>query len=192
MSRLGQILRICAQTLGRLALPLFLICPALAAIPALSSFTMTSSTTAYTAGQLIANSATAGNVVVPSFSLQNITGPYTAITRGRLQINDSTSTAWGGQTITIDLWSAAPTFTNGDRGAYSPATGTANHLGSLTCVMSAEYGDGVYSECSVATGNFISLGLGSSTPIYWSATATSGSGVTGASKTISFTPEIVN
>lgn len=163
-----------------------------AGIPASSSFTMTSTTTAYTAGQLIANSATAGSVVVPSFNLQNGGGNFTAISRGRLQINDSTSTAWGAQTITVDLWSAAPTLTNGDRGTYSPATGTAYHLGSLSCTMSSEYGDGVYSECLVAVGNFISVPLYNPTLIYWTATATTGSGVTGASKTISFTPEIVN
>ena len=167
--------------------------PALAAgIPNLSSFTLPSATTAYTAGQLMANSATAGSVVVPSFTLQNVSDTTTFITRGQLQISDSTSTAWGGQTITIDLWSAAPTFTNGDRGAYLPATNTDFHLATFTCTMSAEYGDGVYGECSVAVGNTITITAVSPTKICWTTTATTGSGVTGASKTVSFTPEIAN
>jgi hypothetical protein len=162
-----------------------------AGIPNLSSFTLPSTTTAYSAGQLMANSATAGSVLVPSFTLQDL-GLSTIISRGQLQINDSTSTAWGGQTITIDLWSAAPTFTNGDRGTYLPATNTDFHLATFTCVMSAEYGDGVYGECGISVGNVLALNLSTPTSIYWTATATTGSGVTGASKVVSFTPEVVH
>jgi hypothetical protein len=116
-----------------------------------STLTLTSSTSAYTAGQFIANNATAGSVTVPSFAIANSAGGA-LISRLRLTTNDATSTAWGGQTITVDLWSAAPTFTNGDRGAWSPATGTANHLGAFSCAMSAEYGDGAYGECAPAVG----------------------------------------
>ena len=161
-------------------------------IPPTSTLQMTSTTTAYTAGQLIANSATGANVVVPQFTLQNAGGPFTAITRGRLEINDTTASSWNGQTVTVDLWSVAPTFSNGDRNTFSPATGTTYHLGALTCVMSSVYGDGVYSECLVAVGNYISLSLYNPTYVYWTATATSGSGTTGVSKVMSFTPEIVN
>lgn len=153
-----------------------------------STLQMTSTTTAYTAGQLIASSGTAGSIVVPSFAMANTTG---FISRLRLTNNDTTSTAWGAATITVDLWSAAPTFTNGDRGTYSPATGTANHLASYTCTMSAEYGDGVYGECVPAYGNFTLLKLASAS-VYWSLTATTGSGVTGASKVFTLTAEVLN
>lgn len=125
---------------------------------------------------------------MPSFSMTNTAG---IISRLRLTSNDTTSTSWGAQTITVDLWSAAPTFTNGDRGAYSPATGTANHLGSFTCVMSAVYGDGLYAECNPVVGNFALLKL-SGTSVYWSLTATTGSGVTGASKVFTLTAEVTN
>lgn len=157
-----------------------------------SSFTLPSTTTAYTAGQLMANSATGASVVVPSFVLQSFTTNEIVLSRGRLSINDTTAASWNAQTITIDLWSAAPTFANGDRSTYLPATGTANHLGALTCVMSAVYGDGLYAECSVATGNFISIPAAAPTTIYWTATATTGSGTTGASKVVTFNPEVLH
>lgn len=152
-----------------------------------STLTLTSSTTAYTAGQLIANNATAGSIVVPFFTIP-MGYKTAAITRIRLSTNDSTSTAWGAASITVDFWSAAPTFTNGDRAAFSPATGTALHLAAFTCTMSSEYGDGAYAECPITQGNFSVSGvtLGN---IYWSLTATNGSGVTGASKVFTMTPE---
>jgi hypothetical protein len=156
-----------------------------------STLTLPSTTTAYAAGQLIANSATAGSVVVPSFSIAN-SGGGAAIPRLRLSTNDTTSTAWGAVNIQIDLWSAAPTFTNGDRGAFLPATGTGAHLGAYTCTMSAEYGDGAYAECAPLVGNFSLPALASGTSIFWTMQAVSASGVTGASKVFTLTPEISN
>ena len=123
------------------------------------NFTLPATTTAYTAGQLIANSATAGSVVVPSFLIATA-GGGAAITRLRIQTNDTTSTAWGNQTVQVDLWTAPPTWTNGDRGTWSPATGTGSHLGTYVCVMSPEFGDGAYAECSISIGNFANVETG--------------------------------
>jgi hypothetical protein len=157
-----------------------------------STLTLTSATTAYTAGQLIANNSTAGSVVVPSFAYSNIIGSAAIIPRLRLSTNDTTSTAWGGQTIQVDLWSAAPTFSNGDRGTWSPATGAASHLGSFSCTMSAEYGDGAYAECAPAVGNFALPKLPGAALVYWTLDAISGSGATGASKVFTLTAEVLN
>lgn len=155
-----------------------------------STLTLPAPTTAYTAGQLIANIATAGSVIVPTFPISG--GSFSAlINRVRLSTNDTTSTAWGAQTITVDLWSAAPTFTNGDRGAYSPATGVAGHLGAFSCTMSAEYGDGAYAECAPAVGNAAIVVPGGST-IWWTLTASTGSGLTGVSKVFTLRPEMLN
>lgn len=156
-----------------------------------STLTLTATTTAYTAGQLIANSATAGSVVVPSFAIANSAGGA-IIPRLRLTTNDTTSTAWGSQQIRIDLWSAAPTFTNGDRGTWSPATGVAGHIASYTCTMSAEFGDGAYSECTLIYGNNALAKLASGTSIFWTLNALTGSGVTGASKVFTLTAELLN
>jgi hypothetical protein len=114
------------------------------------------------------------------------------IPRLRLSTNDATSTAWGGKSIQVDLWTAAPTFTNGDRGAFLPATGAASHLGSYACTMSAEYGDGAYAECAPNVGSYAMPRLASGTSVYWTLIATTGSGVTGVSKVFTLTAELGN
>ena len=156
-----------------------------------STLTLTSATTAYTAGNLIASSATAGSVAVPSFSIPNTAGGFYA-PRLRLSTNDATSTAWGGVIVQIDLWSAAPTFTNGDRAAFAVATGTASHLAAYSCALSPEYGDGAYAECAPQVGTTPSIRLGSGTSVYWSAMAVTGSGVTEASGALTLTAELSN
>lgn len=156
-----------------------------------STLTLPATTTAYTAGQLIANSATAGSVVNPSFAIANSAGGA-VISRLRLSTNDTTSTAWGGQTIQVDLWSTTPTWTNGDRGTWSPATQTGAHLGAFTCVMSAEFGDGAYAECFPLVGNYIAVHLASGTSVFWSLKDATGSGITGASKVFTLTAELQN
>lgn len=156
-----------------------------------STLTLPATTTAYTAGQLVANSATAGSVVNPSFAIANSAGGA-SIARLRLSTNDTTSTAWGAQTIQVDLWTATPTWTSGDRGTWLPATGAAGHLGSYTCVMGTVWGDGVASECYPAVGNSSLPKLASGTSIFWSLQAVTGSGVSGASKVFSLVAEVQN
>lgn len=152
-----------------------------------STLTLPSSTTAYAAGQLIANSATAASVAAPSFAIQS---PGSAIIpRLRLTTNDATATAWGGASIQVDLWSVAPAFVNGDRGSWSIATGSGSHLGAYSCTMSVEYGDGAYAECAPTVGTISVPKLASGSAIYWTLQAASGSGVTGASKVFTLTAE---
>lgn len=157
-----------------------------------STLTMTSSTTAYSANQLIASSATAGSIVNPSFSILNAAGGA-AIPRVRLSSNDTTSTAWAGVTLQVDLWTASPTWTNGDRGTWLPATGSASHVASYSCTMPTPvWGDGLATECLISVNNFAAVKLASGTTIYWSLKAVGASGVTGASKTFTLTAELVN
>lgn len=156
-----------------------------------ATLTLDATTTAYTAGQLIANSGTAGSVVNPSFAIANSAGGA-VIGRLRLSTNDTTSTAWGAQTVQVDLWTTTPTWTNGDRGTWSPATGTGAHLGAYTCVFSAEYGDGAYAECYPQVNNSSVVKLASGTSVFWSLQAVTGSGVTGATKVFTLTAELQN
>ena len=163
-----------------------------------STLTLPSTTTAYTVGQLMCTSATVAtcNTALTSqfFSIANTAGAV-SIPRLRLTTNDATSTAWGTQTIQIDLWSAAPTFaTTGDRGSFTTdfLTGSAGHLAAFTCVMSAELADGAYSECYPNVGNAALIKLASGTSIFWTAQAVTGSGTTGASKVFTLTAELQN
>lgn len=151
-----------------------------------STLTLPSTTTAYGANTLIASSATAGSVTVPTITLANGAGAIPAL---RISTNDTVSTSWGGQTVQVDLWTTAPTFTNGDRGAWAVATGAAYHLRSFTCTLSAVGGDGSYGECSPAVASFALPKLASGTTLYWTLEAITGSGVTGASKVWTLTAE---
>lgn len=156
-----------------------------------STLTLTSATTAYAAGQAITNSATAGSITVPSFSIPNAAGGFIQA-RGRLYINDPTATGWGGVIVQIDEWSAAPTYSTGDRTTVSYATGSAAHLASFSCTMSSVYGDGVYAECAPTVGTAPSIKLPSGTSVYWTAQAVGATGVTGASKVMTWVPELAN
>ena len=193
-----------ARLLGSAAFVLGSLLPALAQVPysnTLSVLQLTSATTAYVANNLIATNATAASVSVPFITINN---PKNGTATDRLELlsNDSTSTAWGAQTIQIDLWAGtvnasgvlvAPTFTNGDRGAFAVATGSAGHKASFTCTMGAVNGDGVYGECSLVVGTWAALVPPSgSTGFWWTAKAVTGSGVTGVSKTLTLVLESAN
>lgn len=163
-----------------------------------STLALPVTTTAYTAGWLICSSATVATcnttLAATSFAIANAAGGA-IISRLRLSTNDATATAWGAQTIQVDLWTAAPTFaTTGDRASYNTdfATGSANHIGAYSCVMSAELADGAYAECAPTVGSAPMPKLASGTSIFWTLIATTGSGVTGASKTFTLTAELAN
>ena len=154
-------------------------------LTSVSTLTLTSSTTAYTSGQLIASSATAASIVNPSFSMPSAGG---AIPRIRFYTTDTLSTAWAGASVQLDLWNAAPTWTNGDHGVWLPATGAASHIGSFSCLFpSAVWGDGIAAECVPTVGVYIST---TATTIYWSVQATSGSGVLTASRALKLIAEV--
>ena len=90
--------------------------------------------------------------------------------------------------VQVDLWNAAPTWTNGDHAAWLPATGSASHIASFSCTFpSAVWGDGLATECVPIQGNYASL---TSTTVYWSVELTSGSGVLTASKAIKLIAEL--
>ena len=109
-----------------------------------SVLTRPADTNAYAQNDLIASSTTAGSIIVPSFTIpRDQDTKIVQVRRGILYTNLTT----GFTTIQghVDLWSKAPTFTNGDNGAYAVATGWANWVGHMTTEVSSAYsasGDG--------------------------------------------------
>ena len=174
----------------------FLLClralPAAAQFASVSQLQLPSTTTAYTAGQLMATSATGTSAVVPSFTI-NASSSFGVIPRLRVRINDTLASSWNGQSLTIDLWSAAPTFAagNGDRSTFLPATGSGTHLGSYSCSLSIVAGDGVWGECAITVGQYITFQAIAPTRIYWTAIAATGSGTVTASDILYLYPEVV-
>ena len=139
-----------------------------------STLTRPNNTTAYAQNDLIADNTTAGSIVVPSLSVDPRHQEIELI-GGTLYTNLTTGfTTFQGH---IDLWDAAPTFSNGDNGAYAVATGAANWLGHLTTEVSSAYnafGDGAKLAATpgasfTATGSMpIPLRRVSGGLIYWS------------------------
>lgn len=93
-----------------------------------ASFTRPANTTAYTAGDLMANSATAGSVVPLKFSLNGV-GRSGMVRRARLHKTTNTTANFD---VTLHLFDAEPTVSNGDNGALAVATNLDSWLGTLT------------------------------------------------------------
>ena len=107
-----------------------------------SVLTRPANTTAYagsfTAAQSIASSVTAGSVVVPSFPIAN-PGGHVAIPL--MSISTNVTTGWGGVALLVTLWNSAPTYSTGDGGTYTVATG-AGKLPQQYSVTLTQFGDG--------------------------------------------------
>jgi len=132
-----------------------------------STLTRPANTTAYAANQLIASNVTAGSIVVPSFAIANAAGGAII---PRVRITTNATTGWG-TTLTLTLWSAAPTYTNGDGGTYAVATGGANRLAQFSCPLT-QYGDAASGECQITVNNFAVVKLASGTSVFWDLQAT--------------------
>jgi hypothetical protein len=154
-----------------------------------SSTTLSGGTTAYSANQLMANSTVAASVTVPSFNIGTAAGGA-IIPSLDIVIADSVATSWGGQTVQVDLWSAAPTFTNGDRGTYAVATGygAGVWIDSFSGTFPNMGSTGVATKLVPALGNFAVAKLGSGTAVFWTLHTLTGSGVTGASAVVTVQP----
>ncbi len=150
--------------------------------------------TSLSTGQLIASSATAGSIVVPTVTVAAGNGASALIPKAILWT--SATSGWSGGTVNIELYSVAPTFTNGDGGTYAVATGSAAYLGTMSCTFGATYGsatigqagDGAYAECVPYQGTVMAPHTASGVKtVYWAMYATST--LTKASgATFTFTP----
>jgi hypothetical protein len=153
-----------------------------------STLTRPANTTAYAANQLIASSTTAASVVVPSFAIAISAG---GAINARLRLRTNAMSGWGGVNLSINLWSAAPTYTNGDGGAYAPATGSAAWLANFLIPSLQQVGDGAIGSGSLTSANEMAIKLGSGTLIFWdlqilsAATPVSG-------QTFTLTAEVLN
>lgn len=118
----------------------------------------------YAQNDLIASSVTAGSVVVPpAKTLSQMAGTF-LFRRFRLYTN--ITTGWDATTFSIRLWSIAPTYTNGDNGAYAVATGAANYLGKVTLTLN-QFADGAAGVGTSADGVDIQIFMPSGGSFFW-------------------------
>lgn len=139
-----------------------------------STLTRPANTTAYAQNDLIADNTTAGSIVVPSLKV-----PRNGMIMRRVRLHTDKTSGMGSFAGLIEFWTAAPTFTNGDNGAYAVATGADNWIGVVTTATMTQVADGAYAAGSApTTGDEILLRSGD---LYWSLKESDSSGFTPAS-----------
>lgn len=123
----------------------------------------------YKTGDLIAAKATGLTTGdVPFFTIPNSAGGC-IIPRIRIySLGTQGVLTWAGAQLSVNFWSAAPTYTGGfgDAQAYLPATGCASWLGNFLVTMS-QIGDGAFGSGPLTGGNEMSLKLASGTSVFW-------------------------
>lgn len=101
-------------------------------------FTRPNDTTQYAVGDLVANSTTAGSVVPLSFAISRITGRGGMIRRCRIRKTGTGTTAAG---FRLHLYTASPTPSNGDNGAWLTDKST-NYVGAMDTTVDKVFTDG--------------------------------------------------
>jgi hypothetical protein len=151
-----------------------------------SVLTRPGDTNAYAVNDLIASSTTAGSVTVPSFTGTRVSAGAGWIERLRLYTNHTTGLDL--VQVRVRLWTAAPTFSNGDNGAFAVATGAAGYLGRAEGILE-QFGDGAVAILVPYTGQSFGIKLSSGTSVYWTLeTLTAFTPASG--KTFTLVPEI--
>ena len=112
------------------------------------SFTRPANTTQYAANDLLANHATAGNVVPPYVAAARFPGGNGSITGVRLE---KSSTVLTDAAFRVHFFTASPTVGNGDNGAFAVIDGQAKgYIGHVDVTMDQALGDGAQGRASCA------------------------------------------
>jgi hypothetical protein len=128
-----------------------------------STIARPANTTPYGGGDLIANSATAGSVVVPSFSIQSFAG---GVIIPRIRVFTNAPSGWNNVQLSINLWKGAPTYVNGDNGIYSVVTGAVLWLANYSVILT-QFVDGAAGGGTLTAANGVALKLTSGTSIFY-------------------------
>jgi len=105
---------------------------------ATATFTRPADTTAYTAGDLIANSTTAGSVVPLALPVARVAGGTGIIRAIRLKASGAGA---AGATVRVHLYRQSPTVTNGDNGVW--LTTESEYVGSVDVTLDRTFSDAV-------------------------------------------------
>jgi hypothetical protein len=148
-----------------------------AGLPSTSTGTAVAATLVYINGSLIASSAiifavgagptfspTSVGPAVPFFSLPSGGGGLIPRVRvltnvpGVLTTGSYLGTGWDGVTLSVNLWSQAPGYANGDGGPYAVISGSANWLANYLVTMTQD-GDGARGGGSLTAASEMALKL---------------------------------
>lgn len=134
-----------------------------------ASFTRPSDTTAYAAGDLVANNTSSGSVVVPAFTNAiRSAGDCVRIERVRVS---KTSTSLTNASFRVHLFETVPVPTVGDNGVFNNASVLAtsqvlNYAGSMSLTMTWSGSDGAIGIGTPTTGPAITIAPTSGTTIW--------------------------
>jgi hypothetical protein len=123
-----------------------------------AGFARPNDTTAYAAGDLVANSTTAGAVVPLRIDLGNIVAANHAITRITRARLGKSGTSPANASFRIHLYEAAPAAQNGDNGAWS-TDHAASWLGNIDITSMLAFTDGCTGTGSAPAGSEMFLRL---------------------------------
>jgi hypothetical protein len=128
-----------------------------------ASFTRPNDTNAYSIGDLVANSTTAGSVVPMSFQVggDNMPGQFRLV-RVRLQKSGTTNT---NANFRCHFYGASPTVANGDNGAWSTDT-SARYFGSIDVATMKAFTDGCCDVGAASAGSEFLIRLASGSTYY--------------------------
>jgi hypothetical protein len=131
-----------------------------------ATFTRPADVNAYTAGDLIANSVTAGSVVPMRFDMGN-SFPQAQFRLTRARLFKSSVTVGALAAFRLHLYQGLPVVTNGDNGAYL-TTQAANWIGNVDVAASTmfAFSDGAAGNGAAAAGSEILLRATAAGPVY--------------------------
>lgn len=128
-----------------------------------ATFTRPANTTAYSSGQLVANSTTAGSVTYGTLAVSRYTDKSGMIRRVRLK---KTGTSVTNAAFRVHFYKLAPTFTNGDGGAWLSTE--SDYLGAVDVTMDQAFTDAAKGIGTPNTGTEINfVPTSGTTTIYW-------------------------
>jgi hypothetical protein len=128
-------------------------------------------TVTYIIGDLIGSAAVAGSVVVPSFAM-SVAGLL--ISRIRIATN-ITATAvlgsyagqgWSNANLSVNFWSVAPTYLNGDCSVYAPSTGGVNWIANFLVGLT-QFGDQAIGGGPLTSAGQMAIKYGAAQSIFW-------------------------
>ena len=158
-----------------------------------ASFSRPAGALTYGAGNLVANSATAGSVVPMAIPVGGFSG-FANLRLVRARLSKSTTTT-ANANFRVHLYSASPTCANGDGAAWS-TSGAANWLGNIDVTSMLAFTDGATGTGSLPSGSEAFLkftnGTGQSTQFIYALLQAQAAYVAGASETFTLTLEEVS
>lgn len=111
-----------------------------------ATFARPANTTAYTAGDIVANHATGANVVPPPLRVSGIPGRGGRVRQVLLAKSAALLT---NASFRVHLFSSAPVITSGDNAAMAVAGIAAGYVGSADVVMDKNFSDAAYDDAGV-------------------------------------------